>query len=155
MVYCPLTKQLQPVHAADLNRTKNEFDEICLTNKQKNDFSAAILKKINFGFSVSKEKPFEEIVFDFLKNGKSALDSLPNIPNLPEKRLTKNSLSTPLSNNSNEAQLVWKLQNEDFLLPQNPRPPTIVSTANFESKNLFKSEKISRRIAPRAPPFSL
>ncbi|HQU81599.1 MAG TPA: hypothetical protein PKY59_00645 [Pyrinomonadaceae bacterium] len=149
MVYCPLTKRLQPVHAADLKQ--NEFDGICLTDKQKSDFSSAILTKISFGFSFSNKQSVEEIVFDYLNNGKSALDALPNLPNLPEKTLAKKSFSLIGFGNNFEHQVILKSE-ENFSFKLKARPPTKTVSVRFEYDSLKDLATISRNINPRSPP---
>lgn len=151
MVYCPLTKRLQPVHAFDVNQGKNELGEICLSAKQRDDFSSSILTKLSLGFSFSKQQSVEEIVFDYFKNGKSALDTVPDFPNHPERTFAENLYSLIGFGQNLDMQSVWKTE-ESFSLKLKARPPTKVLSTRFDfqiSKNL---ETISRNINPRSPP---
>lgn len=151
MVYCPLTKQLQPVHAAQIIQTENKLDEICLTDRQKNEFSSAILEKVSFGLSLSKEKSVEDLVFNYFRDGKSALDANPNLPNQPEKTFAKNSFSLIGFGNNFDTQAVWKTE-EKFSFQLKPRPPTSAVSIRFEFNPSNDLENISRNINPRSPP---
>jgi len=152
MVYCPLTKKLQPVHAEQIIQTENPLNEYCLSDRQKSDFSAAVLEKISFGFSVAKEKSFEDLVFDYFRDGKSGIDTRPNLPNLPEKTFAKNSFSAVGFGNNFSLQIVWK-SDEKFSFQLKARPPTKTFSNRFEFDSLNSLEDISRNINPRSPPF--
>lgn len=150
-VYCPLTKQIQPVHAAQTIQTENPLDEYCLSGKQRHDFSAAILEKISLGFSISKEKSFEDLVFNYFRDGKSAIDTSPNSPKQPEKTFFKNSFSPVGFGTNFDTQVVWKSE-ENFSFQIKPRPPTKTFLSRFEFSSSSSLESISRNINPRSPP---
>lgn len=151
MVYCPLTKKLQPVHAEQIIQPENPLDEYCFSDKQKNDFSAAVLEKISFGFSIAKEKSFEDLVFGYFRDGKSGIDTRSNLPNLPEKTFAKNSFSSVGFGNNFSVQIVWKSE-EKFSFQIKARPPTRSGSTRFAPGLTKDLEEISRNINPRSPP---
>jgi hypothetical protein len=154
-VYCPLTKKLQPVKAAKKEVWQNPLGNICAVEAEKKSFADELfgnnLLKAN---SLNQDK-FENLVFDFFQKGKAAFAGLPQFPDLPHKNSVKTSFVVIVSSKTNEAQLVWKIQTADFSFSQNPRPPNEISANLFESQVFFELKKVSRQIAPRAPPFSL
>lgn len=153
MVYCPLTKKLQPIRAFNVNSKQNLLDEYCVSEKEKAGFSSEIIKKIRFSFSIFNETNFENLVFDYFRIGKSAFDVIPNLPNFPEKKLVKKSFSTSGLSNSFNTQITGKAQ-EQFSFQLKPRPPTIILQTHFEFLFSQELKKISKNINPRSPPFS-
>lgn len=154
MVYCPLTKQLQPVHAIRKSSLKNPLNEICGSETEKNQFSNEVVKKISLGFSIASEKQFEDLVFDYFRAGKSAFNTTQHLPAPPENKLIKNSFSLTGFGNNFSSQIVWKSE-ERFAFQLKPRPPTAVSQAHFEIALTKDLSAISRNINPRSPPFSV
>ena len=101
------------------------------------------------------EKQFENLAFKYFKIGKTAFANLPDFPDFPPRNLIKVSFLTNGFNKTDETRLSFQRNAEDFSFAQNPRPPNAVSAIFPERRNARQLEKISRRIAPRAPPFSL
>jgi len=152
-VYCPLTKKLQPVKAA--RPSKNPLKNICTAENEKTSFFngllGANLAKTNF----LDEKQFETLVFDFFQKGKAAFSNLPPLPEAPRKNSVKAFSAIAGFGKNHETEFVWKLHAEDFSFAFKSRPPNRFSADLFSPSNFRPLEKISRRIAPRAPPFSM
>ena len=155
LVYCPLTKKLQPVKAAKKETRQNPLEEICADERDKKSFSDELFSANLLNKPRLDDKQFENLVFDFFQKGKSAFAGIPQFPDFPHKDSIKASSVVIAFNKTNETEFVWKLNPEGFSFAQNSRPPNAVSASLFEPQNFRKLEKISRRIAPRAPPFSL
>ncbi len=153
MVYCPLTKKLQPVKPSKEIFRKNPFDEICASDDAKLLFSLEISAQTNFKFMSPDAQNFENLIFDYFQKGKSVFDNVPNLPNFPNKNLTKNFSSFAGFGSNYQKQFVWKLSGENFSFAQNPRPPNEIKTVSFGILLTYNLDKISRKIAPRAPPF--
>lgn len=154
-VYCPLTKKLQPVKASQKETKKNPLAEICADESYKKHFTDEI-----FGANLVKtnsldENRFENLAFDFFQKGKAAFKGLPSFPDAPRKNSAKSAYDFFTSCRNEKVKFAPSLKGEKFSFAQNPRPPNFSFTADFQSKKLLKSEEISRRIAPRAPPFFL
>lgn len=154
-VYCPLTGKLQPVKASKKEVRKNPLDEICADDREKelfaNEFFRQNLLKMNF----SEENKFENLVFDFFQKGSAAFANLPSFPDSPHKDSFKGFSAAAAFGKKEKTQFVWKTQTGKFSFAQNPRPPNAVSANLYKPQVFSKLEKISRRTAPRAPPFSL
>ncbi len=155
MVYCPLTKKLQPVNLPKEILKKNSLDAFCASNDQKNRFSLEISKEINSGIFSLNEKQLENIVFDYFQNGKSAFGNLPKMPEFPHKNLAKNFNFAVNAGNNKENQFIWKLQSENFSFAQNPRPPDFAPKSVFSFQIIRNLDGISRNINPRSPPANL
>lgn len=153
-VYCPLTKKLQPVKAPKKEPSQNPLEEVCAADKNKKSFVNEIFGKNLLRANFLDKKQFENLVFDFFQKGKSAFANLPQFPDSPRKDSVKPSSTVIGFGKNDETRFVWKTQIENFNFAQNPRPPNAISTHLFESQNFRKLELISRRISPRAPPFS-
>ena len=153
MVYCPLTKKLQFVKPPKEVFKKNPLDEICASDNEKNLFSLEISAQASFIFTSIKEDNVENLVFNYFQKGKSAFNKLPDFPGFPDKTLAKNSNSFAGFGSNCQKQLVWKLSDENFSFAQNPRPPSELKTTSFEILLSYDLDKISQKIAPRAPPF--
>jgi len=154
-VYCPLTKKLQPVKAAQKETKKNPLTEICADEKYKKSFADEI-----FGANLAKtnsldEKQFENLAFDFFQKGKASFKGLPAFPDAPRKNSAKSAAAFFISGRNETVKFAASLKNENFSYAQNPRPPNRFSADSSEPQTFPELEKISRRIAPRAPPFSV
>lgn len=155
LVYCPLTKKFQPVKAEKKEIRQNPLEEICADERDKKTFSDE-LYSTNFLYKPRLDvKQFENLVFDFFQKGKSAFAGIPQFPRFPHKDSIKASAAVIVFSKTNETEFVWKSNTEGFSFAQNSRPPNAILANLFEPQNFRKLEKISRRIAPRAPPFSL
>lgn len=156
LVYCPLTKRLQPVKAPQRQIHKNPLDEICADNRTKNSFLNEIFSSKNLpSANHLNDREFENLVFDFSRTGKAAFKNLPLPADFPHQNLVKNFSAVAGFSKTDELKFVWKLSASDFSFAENPRPPTKVSTNFFNPQTFRELEKISRRRVPRAPPFSL
>jgi hypothetical protein len=154
LVYCPLTKRLQPVKARKKEVWKNPLENICADESEKNLLAAEIfgthLLKTNF----LDEEKFEGLVFDFFRKGAAALAQLPKSPGFPQKNSVKTFSIAFGFSQTDEIRFIWKLSAENFSFAQNGRPPNPVSVKLFEFQNSSaESKKLPRRSAPRAPPF--
>jgi hypothetical protein len=154
-VFCPLTKKFQPVKAPKPDFYKNPLANICADEKDKKSFSDEISGVNALKTRFLDEKQFESLVFEYFKIGKTAFANLPDFPDFPHRNLIKTSFLVNGFNKTNETRVLLKLKAEDFSFAQNPRPPNTVSVKFSARQKIRKQEKISRRIAPRAPPFSL
>ncbi len=150
MVYCPLTKKLQPINPPSVSNAFS-LNEICATDAEKIRLTSAIVKNLKLQFTNFTANNFEDLAFDFWQKGKTAFDSLPNAPNLPEKLTVKNFFSPTNSGDNFSFKIVWKTT-EKFAFQAQPRPPTAIDFPEFNFEIVPKLKRISRRIAPRAPP---
>ena len=151
MVYCPLTKKLQPVNPPKNIAPTYLLNEICAADSEKNKLEAAISEYSKLKLTVFNLNNFEDTAFDFWQKGKTAFDILPNMPGAPEKSAAKNSFSPVGFGGDFDVKLFWKTS-ESFAFQIQPRPPTTLDTALFNLQFFLKFDRISRRIAPRAPP---
>lgn len=154
LVYCPLTKKLQPVKARKKEVWQNPLENICAAESEKTSFAAEVLGKNLLKTNFLDERRFEDLVFDFFQKGPAALAGLPPLPGFPQKNSVKTFSAAPGFSSPNETRFAWKLCAENFSFAQNGRPPNAVSANLFEFQIPRQPAKISRRIAPRAPPFS-
>jgi hypothetical protein len=155
IVYCPLTKKLQPVKVQKKEVWQNPLENICADEMEKTSFSDELFSKNLLKTNSLDEKQFENLAFDFFQKGNAAFANLPQFPDFPHKNSVKNFSVTLGFGKTNETQFVWKSPTEKYNFALNPRPPNSVSANLFEPRISRELEKISRRIAPRAPPFSL
>lgn len=155
MVYCPLTKKLQPVKAARKEFGRNPLEEVCADQKNKQSFLDEFFGKNLLRANLLDDKQFEQLVFDFFQKGKSAFVNLPQSPNSPRRNSIKAFSAIIGFGKTDEVRFVWKLQPENFNFAARPRPPNSEPASLFKSPNFHALEKISRQISPRAPPFSL
>jgi hypothetical protein len=154
-VYCPLTKKLQPVKAQKKEDWQNPLENICADEKEKKSFADELFRQNLLKTASLDEKQFENLVFDFFQKGKAAFAGLPQFPDSPQKNSVKTFSAVIGFGKTDETQFVWKSNTDDFSFASNPRPPNCVSANLFKAQTSRKLEKISHRIAPRAPPFSL
>ena len=152
MVYCPLTKKLQPVNPPPESVAPTyTLNEICAADSEKRRLEAAVFENFKLKFTNLSLNNFEDLAFDFWQKGKSVFENLPNIPNAPEKFAVKNSFS-PIGFGGNlDFKIVWKTS-EKFAFQIQPRPPSTINLSEFNAGFSLKLASISRRIAPRAPP---
>ena len=155
MVYCPLTKKLQPVKAVKKETRKNPLGEICADGRDKKSFSDELFSASGLKMAALGEKQFENLVFDFFQKGKSAFAGVPQFPDLPHKNSIKPFSAVVAFGQTDEKQFIWKSRAERFSFALIPRPPNTVAANFFEPQNFRELNKISRQITPRAPPFSL
>ena len=155
MVYCPLTKKLQPVKAAKKAARPNPLGEICADETTKKAFADELFAQNLLRTNAPHEEQFEKLVFDFFQKGKTAFADLPRLPDAPRKNSLKTFSAVTGFGKTDETQFLGKSTFDDFSPSQKPRPPTPAAVNLFESRNFRELREISRRIAPRAPPFSL
>ncbi|MBS1793222.1 MAG: hypothetical protein JSS81_05180 [Acidobacteria bacterium] len=156
MVFCPLTKKLQPVKATGLKTRRDPFAEICAGEQDQKAFWNELSGAGNALKSAAlSEKQFEALVFDFLQKGKAAFANLPPAPGSPEKNAVRTSTAFAAPGNQRETPFVRETAADNFSFAQRPRPPDAVSAVLFEAPLFPKSNIVSRRLAPRAPPFSI
>ena len=154
-VYCPLTKKLQPVKASKNETRQNPLENICAVEKDKKLFADELFRQNPLKTNALDEDKFENLVFDYFQKGSAAFADLPHSPDSPHKNSVKNLAVSVGFSKTDETRFVWKTIAEKFSYAQNPRPPNALKTNLFEPQTFIKLEKISRRISPRAPPFSL
>lgn len=152
-VYCPLTKKLQPVKIPQAR--PNPLGEICANEKDKqlftNEFFGVNRSKINF----LSETQFENLVFDFFRKGESAFAGLPSLPDSPHQKSIVKSFLIYAFGKINEYHFAFKTNDANFSFAQNPRPPNSRNSAKLDFQIARELRKISRRINPRSPPFSI
>lgn len=151
MVYCPLTRKLQPVNPPKPAAPVYSLNEICAAEFEKSIFTLAILESAKLNFSSISANEFEDLVFNFWQKGKSAFDSLPNAPNAPQEFTAKNSFSAINFGSDYKNKIVW-LATENFAFQSKPRPPTTQKIFAFESQSLKLLDESSNQTSPRAPP---
>jgi len=153
MVYCPLTKKLQPVKAPKKEFSQNPLEEVCAPEKNKKSFVDEVFGKNLLRVNLLDKKQFENLVFDFFQKGESAFANLPQFPDLPHKYSVK-AFSTVIGFGKNdETRFVWKEQTENFNFAQHPRPPDFAPKGDFSVQIARELKNISRNINPRSPPF--
>ncbi len=148
MVYCPLTKKLQPINPPAVAAKAFSLNEICAADSEKIRLESAIGENLKFNFTA---RNLENLAFDFWQKGKTAFESLPNAPNAPEKAAVKNSFPPVVFGDHFDFKIVWKAT-EKFAFQAQPRPPTAIDFPEYNSETASKLRQISLRIAPRAPP---
>lgn len=151
MVYCPLTKTLQPVNPPPSVARAFSLNEICAADSEKLRLTAAIAENLKLKFINYSADNFEDLAFDFWQKGKSAFDSSPNLPNSPQEFAVKNSFASIGYGDNFSFKIVWTAT-EKFAFQTQPRPPTALDFPDFNRKDALNLKSISRRIAPRAPP---
>lgn len=155
MVYCPLTRRLQPANPPKTIAPKFSLNEICARDFEKNLFAlAAATESAKLNSSSVNQTEFENLAFDFWQNGNRAFGNLPSAPNAPEKFIAKNSFAAINSGGDYGNKIVWQTT-EIYAVQLKPRPPTNQNSPRFEIKSARRLHQISRRIAPRAPPVSI
>lgn len=157
MVYCPLTKKLQPVNLppASVFSAAYSLNQICAADSEKTRLALAISENAKLKFTNSDQIDFENLAFDFWQKGKTAFDSTPPMPpSSPEKCAVKNSFSATNFGGDLAFKIVWKTS-EKFAFQAQPRPPTTLDFPAYNFETARKLSRISRRLAPRAPPVLL
>lgn len=154
LVYCPLTKRLQPVKAPPKNFRKNSLDDICAGKDTKNSFLNEIFSSRNLAaVNHLNDQEFEDLVLAFSRIGKAAFQNLPPPPDLPRQSALKASFAVAGFSRTGESKCIWKPNAASFSFAENPRPPTPAAASYFEPRNRRELETASRPGAPRAPPF--
>lgn len=156
MVFCPLSKKFQLVDPLEKKKEKKPFDAICASSKTKELLFQEIFIKTPWRAFTLDAKSFENLVFNYLAHGKSALDKLPLIPNAPSKNSVEKVAANIISNNRGEYKFIWKYSAAIAALSPNlkPRPPTNPKKSSFSIQPIYRSTRLSRRLSPRAPPLS-
>lgn len=152
-VYCPLTKKLQPVHPPKKSAGDISINDFCANDKEKSEFIKVLLNSENL-FLIN-ETQFENLAFNYFQTGKTAFQSLPNLPDLPEQNLAKSFYSAAVTGIYDRQISFFKIKTEQFDFAQTPRPPTIQASAKFDFQIVRLLEKISQNINPRSPPANL
>ena len=152
MVFCPLSRKFQPLNPPK-NRENNPFSDICAGKETKEFLFYAIVSKISLSnIFVDGENGFDNLAFDYLAHGESALKNLPNVPHFPSENLYKKIGSTAVGSSS-EDDLTVRLQPLRFFIRSlAARPPTALLPNFYTPEIIHRSDEVSRRIAPRAPP---
>ena len=152
MVYCPLSRKFQPINPPEEKKEFKPFNDICASRETKDLLVREILVKNPFRQISFDDNKLDDLAFNFLAHGESALGELPNTPNLPSDNLIKQIGSSLATNNTYDHQIVWK-QPVQYCSPALlARPPTAAVTAVFTNDLIHQSGELSRRLAPRAPP---
>lgn len=151
MIYCPLTKKLQPINPPSSVSNTFSLNEICAAETEKTRLAAAIAENLKLKFVSLNRNNFENLAFDFWQKGKTAFDAVPNVPNAPEKAAFKNSFSPINFNGDFSFKIIWKATEKPAFQAQ-PRPPTVADFPEFNHEFSKKLDRVSRHIAPRAPP---
>ncbi len=152
MVYCPLSRKFQPTNPPEEKRKFKPFSTICASREIKDFLVQAIFIKNPFKRVSLDENKLDDLAFDFLAHGESALKELPNLPNIPSESLIKKIGSSLVINDNYNHQFVWKQPARYYSPALLARPPTAEITGIFENNLIHQSGELSRRIAPRAPP---
>jgi hypothetical protein len=155
LVYCPLSKKLQPINLPKKKKETEPFDELCASKRTKDFLYQEIVLKTPWRVFTLDANGYEKLAFDYLANGKAALYKLPFTPNAPFKALVERVTPGVVSNNHGEHRLVLKNAVAGAFSPNlKPRPPTgEIIFPSFVSQT-YRSAPLSRRLAPRAPPLS-
>ncbi|HEX8369667.1 MAG TPA: hypothetical protein VF604_14070 [Pyrinomonadaceae bacterium] len=153
LVYCPLSRKLQPIRSLEVKKERKAFDYLCASTKTKDYLFQEIVLKNPWRVFTLNAASIENLVFEYLSYGEAALEGFPEVPKAPFENLSKRVFSTVAVNNRSEHKLVWK--NLAALASPNlsPRPPTNSESPSFSAKPIYQSPEISRRMAPRAPPL--
>jgi hypothetical protein len=152
MVYCPLSRRFQPINPPEEKKEFKPFGNICASNDTKDFLFREILIENPFRRISFDENKLDDLAFNFLAHGESALRELPNLPNLPSENLIKQIGSSLVINNTYDHQFVWKQPAQYYSPALLARPPTAAITAIFTSNLVHQSDELSRSVAPRAPP---
>lgn len=155
MVYCPLSRKFQPIKPPEEKKEFKPFNDICARRETKDFLVREILIKNPSRQVALDENKLDDLAFDFLTRGESALRELQSFPNLPSENLIKQISSSIVINNTYDYQFVWKRPAQYYSPALLARPPTAAINAIFTSGLVHQSDELSRRIAPRAPPVRL
>ncbi len=151
MVYCPLSKKFQPVRPPEEKKKIKPFDNICASLAKKDFLVQEIIIKNPFRFSLDVNR-LDNLAFDFLAHGKSALKALPDAPNFPSPKISKQIASSVATGNNYEHKIFWSNAFQYSSPTLLARPPTAAASAPFALNSIHQSPEISRHLAPRAPP---
>lgn len=153
LIYCPLSKRLQPINSRSLKKEVKPFDFMCGSAKTKDYLFQEIVLKNPWKVFTLDANGIEKLVFDVLGHGKTALEKLPGGPNAPSEKSLRQIGSAVSFNRSNDYKYVWKRSATDFSPGLAPRPPTAAanSAVFFPIDLTDRSAALSRR-TPRAPP---
>lgn len=150
LVYCPLSKKFQPINPPQAR--KQPFGNICASEKTKDFLVREIfIKNLSKRMSL-EESSLDKLAFDFLAHGKSALENLPSLPDLPSENIA-NQINSNTAYNNYEYKFVWKQSAKIFSPELAPRPPTVQKKSFFARRPIYQTDELSDYIAPRAPPF--
>jgi hypothetical protein len=153
MVYCSLSKKLQPTKPPETGKKQKPFDDLCASGKTKEYLFREIVLRTPWRVFTLDAGGMENLIFDYLAHGKSALEKLPTAPHAPSENLTKQLASSVAAGSRVEHKFVWKVSSIIFLPALAARPPTNQENLFSPASLTCRSAELSRRIAPRAPPL--
>lgn len=156
MVYCPLSKKLQPVNPPKEVVRQKSLQDICASEQNKNLFARELFKNSFLDLSSQDKNQFENLAFDFFQKGDSVFKNLPHSSDWPSnENLIKNFYASISSASFYNPQSIRTSKVEDFGFSLHPRPPNFSQTARFDFEIVRRLETISRNINPRSPPARL
>lgn len=150
MVYCPLTKQLQPIKAKEPR--ENPLFDFCANDERKDEFAAGYLTSGQAQTGELDRDDFEKLVFDFFKKGSEVFLGLPFKPELPNRKSVENLNASVPAGRTDGFRTNPATRTAEFSFDQNPRPPDSISRIYFSSVSLHSLKDVSRNINPRSPP---
>lgn len=151
-VYCPLTHKLQPIKAEPPRAEKS--DEICAPASEKTRFTELLISR-GAALSNLEGARIQDLFFDYSRDGRVALSSVPSSPSTPRHSATTGELQLTTSVRRDSSRDEFKLLAAKFAIGLKPRGPSS-SVKLPEAQNLdFPTAAILRRIAPRGPPAIL
>ena len=152
MVYCPLSKRFQPILPSPEIKNKEPFIDICASPARKHFLIDEIVINNPFSFSLNIKR-LDDLAFDLLAHGKSALKILPEAPKLPIPTIFKKVISNVVTNNRYDHKIIWNTEFQYSSPTLLARPPTATEPLSFAFNSIVQSPEVSRHLAPRAPPL--
>lgn len=150
MVFCPLTKQLQPIKAKE--RRANPLFDFCATDERKDEFAAGFLTSGQAQNGDLDRDQFENLVFDFFEKGHDVFLGLPFKAELPNRKAIENLNAFAPAGRTGEIQKNPATPVAEFSFSQNPRPPDAAPGTYRSPVAVIRLENVSRNINPRSPP---
>lgn len=150
--YCSLSKKFQPIKAAPKKLEQEPFEYLCAGKGTKDFLFQEIILKNPFRVFSLDAAGLENLAFDVLAHGKTAIGKLPRLPRAPFQSLTGQIFSGVFNNHQSEYKLAWKNVVETFLSIRLKCAPSAES--KFSATNPFhQATELARLRAPRAPPL--
>jgi hypothetical protein len=153
-VFCPLTRTWVKRNLPAF-KIESPLDKICASEKRKFAFlvEAAEMHPLIIRFAGNGDAA-EKLFFSYVRKGDRALAEISSPHDAPAPQ---SSVSAKSENSIGVYQIDFaKKQTESLISASRPRPPNAaLNDSYFETRPFYVLENISRRICPRAPPFSV
>jgi hypothetical protein len=155
LIFCPLMKVWVTEGNFAASKAKNEpLKDLCAAADSKQTFFDKSFQKLLFTNIKFDSAGFEALFFDYAKSGSEAFAAAgSNSHDAPETQIVKSVVVEKSLAGSQKD--FGKKRAENFVLNLLARPSGASSSTSFDLAQIYKLDKISRRIQPRAPPSTL